>query len=392
MTVPPPTPRISAVRRRDLLTLLAGALSPLPWCTLPPTARAQSAQAPPSSRPVNVLEFEPLAQQRLPRAAWDYLAQGAADEITLRRNREAFDAIRLKPRVLVDVSSIDTRLELFGQRLEFPILLAPVAAQGRFHTGAEPEAARGASAAGATIVISTFASAKLEDVARAARGRVWFQLYVHRDRTVTRDLVQRAESAGCTALCITVDTPVNPMRDREKRLGVRPPYTGPSSGGRASPIYSDALNPTVTWETVAWIRSFAKTPVLLKGILAPEDAQRAVSEGLAGVLVSNHGGRNLDTTPATINALPAVAEAVQGRIPILLDGGVRRGTDIVKALALGARAVLIGRPYLWGLAVDGAAGVQRVIDILRDELEAAMAMCGAASLDRINRQLVWPER
>jgi 4-hydroxymandelate oxidase len=339
-----------------------------------------------------VLEFEPLARQRLPRAAWDYVAQGAADEITLRRNREAFDAIRLRPRVLIDVSSLDTHLELFGQRLEFPILLAPVAAQARFHGGAEPEAGRGASAAGATMVVSTFASAKLEDVARAARGRVWFQLYVHRDRMRTRDLVQRAEAAGCSALCITVDTPVIPMRDREKRLGIRPPYTGTSSGGRVSPIYADALDPTVTWETVAWIRSFAKTPVLLKGVLAPDDARRAAGEGLAGVLVSNHGGRNLDTTPATIEALPAVAEAVQGRMPILLDGGVRRGTDIVKALALGARAVLIGRPYLWGLAVDGAGGVQRVIEILRDELEAAMALCGAPSLDRINRQLVWPER
>ena len=380
------------MRRRDLLGLLAGALGPLPWCTLPGTARAQGAQTPPTTRPINVLEFEPLARQRLPGAAWDYVAQGAADEITLRRNREAFDALRLRPRVLTDVSSLDTRLVLFGQQLEFPILLAPVAAQGRIHAGAEPEAGRGASAAGATLVISTFTSARLEDIAQAARGRVWFQLYVHRDRTVTRDLVQRAEAAGCSALCITVDTPVNPMRDREKRLGVRPPYSGPSTGGRVSPIYNNALDPTVTWETVAWIRSFAKIPVLLKGILAPEDAGRAATEGLAGVLVSNHGGRNLDTTAATIEALPAVAEAVQGRVPILLDGGVRRGTDIVKALALGARAVLIGRPYVWGLAVDGAAGVQRVIEILRDELEAAMAMCGATTLDRINRQLVWTER
>jgi 4-hydroxymandelate oxidase len=378
------------VRRRDLLALLAGALGPIPWSALPTTARAQGAA--PSTPPVNVLEFEPLARQRLPRAAWDYLAQGAADEITLRRNREAFDAIRLRPRVLTDVSSVDTRLELFGQQLEFPILIAPVAAQGRFHTGAEPESARGASASGATVVVSTFASGRLVDVARAARGRVWFQLYVHRDRAVTRDLVQRAEAAGCSALCITVDTPVNPMRDREKRLGVQRPYTGGSSGGRVSPIYSDGLDPTLTWETVAWIRSFAKTPVLIKGILAPDDGARAASEGLAGVIVSNHGGRNLDTTPATIEALPAVADAVQGRIPLLLDGGVRRGTDIVKALALGARAVLIGRPYLWGLAVDGAAGVQRVLDILRDELEAAMALCGATRLDRITRQLIWPER
>ena len=380
------------MKRRELLEFLVGGLGALPGCSVAAASRVQGTEPTPSTPPVNLLEFEPLARQRLSRPVWDYIAQGAADEITLRRNREAFDALRLKPRVLTDVSALDTRLELFGQKLEFPILLAPVAAQGRIHAGAEPEAARGASAAGATMVVSTFASSRIEDIARAAQGRTWFQLYVHRDRVVTRDLVQRAEAVGCTALCITVDSPVIPMRDREKRLGVRPPYTGPSGGGRVSPIYADALDPTVTWETVGWIRSFAKIPVLLKGILAPEDARRATGEGLAGVIVSNHGGRNLDTTPATIEALPAVAEAVRGRVPILLDGGVRRGTDVVKALALGARAVLIGRPYVWGLAVDGAAGVQRVIGILRDELEAAMALCGAPSLDRISRQLVWPER
>ena len=380
------------MNRRELLTSLAAALGPAPWLACPTVARAQGAQVGGTTPPVNVLEFEPMARQRLSRSVWDYISQGAADEITLRRNREAFDALRLRPRVLTDVSKLDTRLELLGQKLDFPILLAPVAAQGRIHSGAEPEAARGASAAGATFIISTFSTTRLEDIARAARGRAWFQLYVNRDRGATRDLVQRAEVAGCTALLITVDTPVNPMRDREKRLGVQRPYTGPSSGGRVSPIYSDALEPTLTWETVAWIRSFAKTPVLLKGILDPDDARRAASEGLAGVVVSNHGGRNLDTTPATIDALPPIIEAAQGRLTILLDGGIRRGTDVVKAIALGARAVLIGRPYVWGLAVDGAAGVQRVIDILRDELEAAMALCGAPSLDRINRQLVWPER
>jgi 4-hydroxymandelate oxidase len=180
---------------------------------------------------------------------------------------------------------------------------------------------------------------------------------------------------------------------REKRWSGLPPYTHPSAvGGRPSPIYSGPQDSTVTWETIAWIRSFARTPVLLKGVLAPEDARRAADEGLAGVIVSNHGGRNLDTTPATIEALPAVAAAVDGRVPILLDSGVRRGTDVVKAVALGARAVLIGRPYLWGLAADGAAGVQRVIEILKGELETAMALCGAPTLERIKRQLVWSER
>jgi len=380
------------VKRRQAITLVAGALGALPGGLLPRVSLAQSLTAPPSGAPVNVLEFEPLARQRLPREVWEYISQGAADELTLRRNREAFDAIRLSPRVLVDVSRIDTRLELFGQKLDFPVLLAPVAGQGRMHARAEPEAARGATAAGATFVISTFASSRVDEIARAARGRAWFQLYVQRDRGVTKDMVQRAEAAGCTALCITVDGPVVPMRDREKRLGIRPPYSGASRGGRVSPLYADAIDSTVTWETVAWIRSFAKTPVLIKGITAPDDARRAAADGLAGGIVSNHGGRNLDTMPATIEALPAIVEAAGDRTAVLLDGGVRRGTDVLKAIALGARAVLIGRPYIWGLVVDGAAGVQRVVDILRDELETAMGLCGATSLDKISRQLLWPER
>jgi len=380
------------VKRRQAITLVAGALGALPGGLMPRVSLAQSLTAPPSGAPVNVLEFEPLARQRLPREVWEYISQGAADELTLRRNREAFDAIRLRPRVLVDVSRIDTRLELFGQKLDFPILLAPVAGQGRMHTRAEPEAARGATAAGATFVISTFASSRVDEIARAAQRRAWFQLYVQRDRGVTKDMVQRAEAAGCTALCITVDGPVVPMRDREKRLGIRPPYSGASRGGRVSPLYADAIDSTVTWETVAWIRSFAKTPVLIKGITAPDDARRAAADGLAGVIVSNHGGRNLDTMPATIEALPAIVEAAGNRTAVLLDGGVRRGTDVLKAIALGARAVLIGRPYIWGLVVDGAAGVQRVVDILRDELETAMGLCGATGLDKISRQLLWPER
>jgi 4-hydroxymandelate oxidase len=384
------------VERRELLKFLVGTLGPVIGSPslLAATADAQTAATGPSSPPVNLLEFEPLARQRLSRMAYDYISQGAADEITLRRNREAFDAIRLQPRVLIDVSRLDTGLDLFGQRLPFPILLAPTASHRLIHSGAELETARGAHAAGATLVVSTYASASLEEIARAAPARLWFQLFVKRDRAVTRDLVQRAEAAGCAVLCITVDTPVIPMRDREKRWRARSPSVSPPGGPDTwvSPIYAGPQDPTVTWETIAWMRSFAKTPIILKGILAPEDARRAVDEGVAGVIVSNHGARNLDTTPATIEALPAVAAAVNGRIAILLDGGVRRGTDVVKALALGARAVLIGRPYLWGLAVDGAAGVQRVIEILRAELEAAMALCGTPRLDQVSRRLLWPDR
>ena len=335
--------------------------------------------------------------------AYAYLAAGAADEITLRRNRECFDRIRLKPRVLVDVSRVDTRLELFGQSLDFPILLAPCAYHQLFHPEGEIATARGAAAAKAILVVSTFATVAIEEIAQSTTARLWFQLYVNPDHAFTREMVERAEAAGCQVLCITVDTPILGTRDREKRSGFRlPPGMERANlqqlgteAARAqhhskSAVYN-LLEPALTWDTVSWIRSLTKMPVILKGILTPEDARLAVEHGVSGILVSNHGGRNLDTVPATVEALPGVVEAVQGRCPILLDGGIRRGTDIVKALALGAQAVLIGRPYLWGLAVAGAEGVERVVSILRAELEATMRLCGTPGLDQINRSVLWPD-
>ncbi len=335
--------------------------------------------------------------------AYDYVAGGSADEITLRRNRTAFDELRLKPRVLRDVSRLDTRAELFGQTLEFPILLAPTAYHKLMHPQGELATARGAAASRVTYVVSSFATTAIERIAAAAQARLWFQLYVQPDRGFTRDLVQRAESAGCGALVVTVDTPVNPTRDRELRSNFELPpgmelenlkpilKKSLKTGHRSTAgIYADVLDPRLTWETVSWIRSFAKTPVLLKGILAPEDARIAVEQGAAGIIVSNHGARNLDTVPATIEALPAVLESVQEKIPVLMDGGVRRGTDVIKALALGARAVLIGRPYLWGLGASGAGGVQRVVEILRTELQAAMALCGTRNLQEMDRGVLWP--
>jgi 4-hydroxymandelate oxidase len=354
------------------------------------------------SAPVNLFEYEPIARALLSQVAYDYIAGGAGDEITLRRNRERFEGILLKPRVLADVSHIDTRLELFGQPFDFPILLAPTAYQKIAHPEGELAVARGAAAAGATLVVSTFATTAIEDIARCAATRLWFQLYVQRDRGFTRDLIQRAEAAGCQAIMITVDTPILGQREREKRTRFTLPpgmerenlkMMG-SEATRAEHFKEKAmysiLDPSLDWDRVAWMRSIARVPLILKGILSPEDARLAVEQGVSGVVVSNHGGRNLDTVPAAIEALPAVAEAVQGRIPILLDGGIRRGTDIVKALGLGARAVLIGRPYLWALAANGAAGVQRVVELLRAELEAAMTLCGTTSLARIDRSVLWP--
>jgi len=397
------------VDRRAIIRSLAGiiaakAFPSLLRATAQQTEAATKPRQPAAPAPINLLEYEQFARKRLSRMAYDYIAGGSADEITLRRNRKSFDRILLKPRVLVDVSKLDTRVELFGQRFDFPILLAPTAYHKLVHPQGERATVRGAGSAGATLVISSFATTAIEEMARDATGRLWFQLYVQADRAFTRDLVQRAEAAGCQALCITVDTPVLGSREREVRSNFQlPPGMHRENlkglgtlASRAchyseSAIYSIFLDPKLTWEGIDWIQSFTKLPVILKGILAPEDARLAVEHGAAGVLVSNHGARNLDTTPATIEALPAVVEAVEGKIPVLLDGGVRRGTDVVKALALGAKAVLIGRPYLWGLAVGGTAGVERVVRLLRTEFEAAMALCGTPRLAQINRSVLWPQ-
>lgn len=335
---------------------------------------------------LSVFDYERLAQAKVPHAVWERISGGAADEITLRWNREAFDRMRLRPRVLVDVSTVDTRIRLLGHDLPFPILLAPCGAQGYVYPEGDLESARGAGMAGTIITVSSSASQPVEEVVRAATGPAWFQLYVQRDRGFTRELVERAESAGCCALCVTVDSPNQGVRNREERVkGELPERPLPNL-----PV-KDYLDPSVTWKDIDWLRSFAKTPVLLKGILNPDDAEEAVRAGVQGIVVSNHGGRNLDTAPATMEALPYVVERVQRRIPVLLDGGVRRGTDVVKALALGANAVMIGRPYLWGLAVDGGAGVAQVVEILRKELEMAMALCGRAAIEELDGSVWWKE-
>ncbi|MBI5709925.1 MAG: alpha-hydroxy-acid oxidizing protein, partial [Candidatus Eisenbacteria bacterium] len=341
------------------------------------------------------------AEARLDHAARAYLAGGSADEITLRWNREAFDTLALVPRVLRGVGELDTRCELLGETLEHPVLLAPTGYNLLFHPEGERATARGAADAGAVLVLSSVATLGIEETAAAAPARLWFQLYFQRDRDFTRRLLARAEAAGCRALVLTVDTPVLGARDRERRAGFRLPrgvraenLVGASKdlahghSWSEDGIYSPLSDPTLTWETVAWLREQTRLPLVLKGVLAPDDARRAVEAGAAGIIVSNHGGRNLDTAVAAIAALPAVAVAVAGRVPVLFDGGVRRGTDIVKSPAPGARAVMIGRPYLWGLAVDGAAGVERVVKMLVTELKSAMALCGTPKLADIGRELV----
>jgi len=363
--------------RRDLL------LSTLACSAWRQCLRAQSKSE--IDELLSLADFESLANKRISHGAWERIQGGAADELTVRWNREAYEHIRLLPRVLVDVSKLDTRIKLFGQELPFPIVLAPTGAQGFVYPGGDLAAVQGAAAAKAILVISSSASKAVEEVAHAATGTVWFQLYVQRDRGFTRELVQRAEAAGCRALCVTVDSPTHGARNREERArGELPERPLPNLKGK------DYLDPTLTWKDIDWLRSFAKTPVLLKGVLNPDDAEIGVKTGVAGIVVSNHGGRNLDTVPATIDALPAVVEKVGGRVPVLVDGGIRRGTDVLKALALGATAVQIGRPYLYGLGVGGAAGVTRVVEILRHEFELAMMLTGRPTIASIDRSVLWP--
>ncbi|MDH4570719.1 alpha-hydroxy-acid oxidizing protein [Pseudomonas sp. BN414] len=336
-------------------------------------------------------------------SAWAYLNGGAADELTLADNLTAFQRVRLLNRVLEDLGGGQTRLELCGLELDYPILLAPVAYQKLAHPDGELASVLGASAMGAAMVVSTQASVSLEDIAQAAQTPLWFQLYIQPDREFTRELVRRAEAAGYRALVVTVDAPVNGLRNREQRAafalpanveavnlkGMRslpPSVAQPGS----SPLFgSPLLASAPTWKDLEWLQSLTRLPVLVKGVMNPRDAVRAVEQGVAGIVVSNHGGRTLDSLPATLDVLPAIAQAVQGRVPLLLDGGVRRGTDVFKALALGASAVMIGRPYVHGLAVAGPSGVAHVLHLLRTELEVAMALTGCARLNDIDASLIW---
>ncbi len=350
---------------------------------------------------VNLADHAQQAQQRLTDNAWAYFSGGAGDEITLHANRSAWDALRLRPRVLRRLAGGHTRTTLLGRTLAHPILLAPVAFQRLAHADGELATAYAAAALGAGMVLSTQASTPLEAVAQAfladaGRGPLWFQLYLQHDRGFTRTLVQRAEAAGYEALVLTVDAPVSGIRDRERRTGFHLPPgiravhleglaehpAQPLQSGQSA-LFDDLLHHAPTWDDVQWLQSITRLPVLLKGILHPEDARQAIALGVAGIIVSNHGGRTLDTALPTAQALPAVVQAVQGRLPVLVDGGIRRGTDVFKALALGASAVLLGRPAIYGLANAGAVGVAHVLRLLRDELEASMALMGCATLAEV---------
>ncbi len=345
--------------------------------------------ADPSRPPITIADFEPLARERVDPHAWDYQAGGAGDEHSLADNLAAWARIRLKPRVLIDVSSRNLTTSAFGVPLAHPIVVAPTAAHRLSHPEGEIAAARGTAAAGGLFTLSTISSSPMQDVAAAVPDAPrWFQLYSPSDREVRRALVDRAVEAGFGAIVLTVDLPLPGNRERDTRntfavdLGAHLPPDQPVDEAGI------VVLPTLDWDELAWLRSVCPIPLLVKGVLRADDAVRAVDAGCDGVWVSNHGGRQLDTAISASDALPEIAEAVASRALIVVDGGVRRGIDVLKGIALGADLVAIGRPALWGLAVDGAAGVERVIGILRDELSLAMALSGCRSISEIAPDLV----
>jgi isopentenyl diphosphate isomerase/L-lactate dehydrogenase-like FMN-dependent dehydrogenase len=344
---------------------------------------------------INVADAEREALEKLEPGPRDYFAGGAGDEVTLRENVDAWSHWRLRPRVLTDVRGSNTGIELLGKPVEMPVLVAPVAYQRMAHPEGEAEMAAGAAEAGTVMCLSTLSNTRPAEVATAApQGRRWFQLYAFKDAGVTRALVEEAVDSGFEAILVTVDAPPGGNRERDRRNGFAMPIelgtpglTAATGGGKALSIEEvfEAMNQALTWADVEGLASECSVPVFVKGVLTAEDAELALGHGAAGVVVSNHGGRQLDRSLATAEALPEVADALAGRGTLLVDGGIRRGVDVATALALGADAVLVGRPALWGLAAGGREGVVRVLELLRQELELALTLLGCASPSQLSR-------
>jgi isopentenyl diphosphate isomerase/L-lactate dehydrogenase-like FMN-dependent dehydrogenase len=344
---------------------------------------------------VNVWDYERAAEARLDPGAFGYVAGGANDEWTMRENRAAFERWVLRPRMLVDISEVTTATTVLGAESSMPLFVAPTAFQRTVHPDGEVAMARAAAAVGTVMCLSTFATATIEEVVEAAPAALrWFQLYWSSDRGFVSDVVGRAEGAGFGAILVTVDLPRLGRREKDLRTGFVVPEELPvpaflalaDAARSVSPEdISWAVDDTLTWRDLEWLRSVSSLPVLVKGVLTAEDTLLAAEAGADGVVVSNHGGRQLDGVGATLDALPEVVEAAGERLVVLMDGGIRRGSDVVKALALGAQAVLAGRPPLWGLGANGADGAQRVLELLRDEIELALALCGCTSPAQVTR-------
>jgi isopentenyl diphosphate isomerase/L-lactate dehydrogenase-like FMN-dependent dehydrogenase len=378
-----------------------------------------------SSRVVSVPDLRPIARRRLPKVVFDYLDGGADGEVTLRENCRAFDDITFRPRGAVSVPTCDLRTRVLNFDLALPVLLAPVGYSRLMYPEGEIAAARCAGAAGTAYILSTISGHRMEDVKAASNGPVWFQLYLMGGRAAAEGSIARAREAGVSALVVTIDTPVAGMRERDSRNGMKElmgggilskiPFLGqflsrpawlirflldggvphlpnvvvPGQGPLPMTDVAAALaSSTVTWQDLSWIRELWSGPLIIKGVLTGEDARRAIDEGASAVVVSNHGGRQLDCVQASIQALPEVVAAVNGQVEVLMDGGVRRGSDVVKAICLGARAVLVGRAYAYGLAADGAAGVARAIEMLRTEMERTLKLLGCPSIGALDRSYV----
>ena len=378
-----------------------------------------------SSRVVSVPDLRPLAQRRLPRVVFDYLDGGADGEYTLRENCRAFEDVTFRPRHAVSVPACDLRTRVLGFDLAFPVLLAPVGYSRLMHPEGEVAAARCAGRAGTAYILSTISGHRLEDVKAATEGPAFYQLYLMGGRAAAEASMARARQAGFAALVVTIDTPVAGMRERDSRYGMKELMSGgifskipfvpqilsrpgwlirflrdggvphlpnvviPGQGSLPMTDVAAALaSSTVTWEDLRWIREAWSGPIVIKGVLTAEDARRAIGEGAAGIVVSNHGGRQLDHSPATLQVLPEIVAAVKGEIEVLMDGGVRRGSDVIKAICLGARAVLVGRAYAYGLAAGGPAGVARAIEMLRSEMERTLRLLGCPSISALDRSYV----
>lgn len=353
----------------------------------------------------NVEEYQAIAKEKLPKNAYDYYASGAEDQWTLAENRNAFSRILFRPRILIDVSKIDMTTTVLGYKLSMPIMIAPTAFQKMAHPEGEYATARAASAAGTIMTLSSWATSSVEEVASTGPGIRFFQLYVYKDRNVVAQLVRRAERAGFKAIALTVDTPRLGRREADiKNRFTLPPnltlknFEGLDLGkmdeandsGLASYV-AGQIDRTLSWKDVKWLQTITSMPILVKGVITAEDTRLAIQAGAAGIIVSNHGARQLDYVPATIMALEEVVKAAQGRVPVFLDGGVRRGTDVFKALALGAAGIFIGRPVVFSLAAEGEAGVRNVLQMLREEFELTMALSGCTNVKQITREHIVTE-
>eukprot|EP00794_Sanderia_malayensis_P020573 gene20573-22597_t len=358
-----------------------------------------------NNKPLCVKDFEDFARTTLPKNAFDYFSSGADEEQTLQENKTAFKRLRIRPMMLRDVSNIDMSTTILGERVDFPICVSPTAMQRMAHPDGEVATARAAASVGTCMTLSSWATSTIEDVSIANGDSLrWFQLYIYKDKNIVRDLVSRAEKAGYKALAVTIDAPILGQRLRD----VRNRFTLPSHLSLANysteDVHADGvqgseesglaeyvkqlIDPSLNWDHIKWLKTITNLPIVIKGVLTKEMALEALEFGVSGIMVSNHGARQIDGVPSTIEALPEIVEAVDGKVEVFIDGGIRQGTDAFKALAIGARAVFVGRPVLWGLAYDGEAGVRALLQILKNEFERAMKLSGCRSVQDIDRTMV----